>query len=670
MRFIFSLLLTLCFYSSQAQQGKFGYLDIFNLEYVSDPQISPDGTKIIYVRNFHDIMTDNSLSNLWIINFDGSENRPLTTGNQNDVAPSWSPDGNKILYKSNKEGRLQLYLRWLDDGAETKLTNFTESPGDFRWGPDGNYIAFNMFVPGKSEKFAIMPSMPEGAEFNDPPKYIDRLNYRADGEGYLKEGFIQLFTLSIDGGTPRQITFEENDHWEFDWSRNGDKLFFTANLHKDGELDPQNSEIYEVAMATLVVRQITNRQGPDRSPVVSHDGARIAYLGFEDRYQGYQATRLYLMKANGSDVELISGELDRSVKQIEWAEDDKGIYLTYDDQGNTKIGFMTLDGKLSVLAENIGGTTLGRPYSSGSFSVSRNSLAAFTGSTPEHPADLMTVDKRGAIHRLTRLNDDLFKYKKLGEVEKIWFESSYDKRKIQGWICKPPDFDPEKKYPLILEIHGGPFANYGDRFTAEIQLYVAAGYVVLYANPRGSTSYGEEFGNLIHHNYPGQDYDDLMSGVETLITKGYIDQDKLYVTGGSGGGILSAWIVGKTNRFKAAVVVKPVINWYSFVLYSDGPAFFSKYWFGEYPWEDPDPFIRRSPISIVGNVETPTMLMTGEEDYRTPIAETEQFFAALKLRQIETAMVRIPGASHGIASKPSNLIAKVVYILQWFENHP
>jgi len=220
-----------------------------------------------------------------------------------------------------------------------------------------------------------------------------------------------------------------------------------------------------------------------------------------------------------------------------------------------------------------------------------------------------------------------------------------------------------------LEIHGGPFASYSPWFAMEIQLYTSAGYVVLYTNPRGSTSYGGEFGNLIHHNYPGEDYDDLMSGVDALIAKGFIDENNLFVTGGSGGGVLSSWIVGKTNRFKAAVVAKPVINWYSFVLYSDGPGFFYKYWFPGLPWENTEHYMKRSPISLVGNVKTPTMLLTGEDDYRTPISESEQFYAALKIQKVDAAMVRIPGASHGIAARPSNLIAKVAAVLSWFEKY-
>jgi acylaminoacyl-peptidase len=271
--------------------------------------------------------------------------------------------------------------------------------------------------------------------------------------------------------------------------------------------------------------------------------------------------------------------------------------------------------------------------------------------------------------RLTAVNDDLFSFRNLGEVEEIWWKSSFDQRDIQGWVVTPPDFDPENKYPLLLEIHGGPFASYGSVYSAEVQAYAAAGYVVLYCNPRGSTGYGEQFGNLIHHDYPNHDYDDLMSGVDAVIEKGFIDENNLFVTGGSGGGVLTAWIVGKTDRFRAAVVAKPVINWYSFVLYADNVQFFSKYWFDKKPWEDPEPYLKRSPLSYVGNITTPTMLLTGEEDYRTPIAESEQFYAALKLENVETAMVRIPGASHGIARRPSNLIAKLASVMAWFEEH-
>ncbi len=427
-----------------AQTGKLEYLDVYNLEYVSEPQIAPDGQKILYVRNFKDVMTDESHSNLWMINFDGSENRPLTTGNQNDFSPRWSPDGSKILYKSNRGGSVQLYLRWLDNGAETKLTNQPQSPGSFVWRPDGQYILFSRFVPEKPETFAVMPTKPAGAQWNDPPKYIDDLNYRSDGSGYLKQGHVQLFTLSVDGGTPRQITFEENDHHGFDWSRDGERVFFTANLHEDHEYEPLNTEIYAVDLQTLEVMPITGRYGPDRNPVVSPDGSRVAYLGNDDRYKGYQPARLYLMNTDGSNSRELDINLDRSVRNITWDGPGKGLYCLFDDEGNTKIGYYSLEGKMREVAENVGGTTLGRPYASGGYSVSRNGRLAYTYTTPTHPADLMVIDEKGRSKRLTFLNDDLFNYKKPGEVEEIWFESSYDQRKIQGWICKPPDFDAGK----------------------------------------------------------------------------------------------------------------------------------------------------------------------------------------------------------------------------------
>ena len=269
--------------------------------------------------------------------------------------------------------------------------------------------------------------------------------------------------------------------------------------------------------------------------------------------------------------------------------------------------------------------------------------------------------------RLTRLNEGLFSHKTLGAVQELRYKSSFDGRGIEGWIITPPGFDASKKYPLLLEIHGGPYADYGDRWTAELQLYAQAGYVVLYTNPRGSTSYGESFGNAINHDYPNHDYDDLMSGVDAVIAKGWVSPDSLFVTGGSGGGVLTAWIVGHTHRFRAAVVQKPVINWYSWVLTADLSEYALTYWFTGAPWEQMEHYMKYSPISYVGNVTTPTMLITGEVDYRTPSEEAEQFYAALKLRKVPAALVRVPNASHEIAAVPSHMMAKVAYVLGWLD---
>jgi acylaminoacyl-peptidase len=644
-------------------------IDVFEFEIASDPQISPDGGWIVYVRQFKDIMTDGNYSNLWIVKPDGSYHRSLTSGNQRDFSPRFSSDGKRLAYLSNKDGKVQVFVRWMEDDTDTRISNLNQSPGLISWSPDGHHLAFTMSVAYDQKPFVSMPKKPKGAQWNQPPVIIDKMQYRRDGSGYVSNAYRQIFIIPSDGGSPIQLTNDAFDHSGLAWSTDSKKLFYHANGHSDREEVPRNTEIYKLDLSTRTASQLTDRYGPDMSPCVSPDGLKIAYLGYDDQYLGYQQNRLYVMDADGSRSQCISCQFDRAIGNPVWSGDGKSIFFQYDDQGKTKLAQISMAGNVTDLTSDMGGLSLGRPYTAGSFSVAPNDRYVITYSQPDHPADIATGKGNEGIKRLTHLNDDLFKYKKPGVVEEIWYKSTHDQRDIQGWICYPPDFDANKKYPLILEIHGGPFSSYGPHFSSEIQLYAAAGYVVLYTNPRGSGGYGAEFGNLIHHNYPGNDYDDLISGVDAVIAKGFINEQRLYVTGGSGGGVLAAWIVGKTDRFRAAVVAKPVINWYSFVLYADNPATFAQYWFPGMPWDHLDHYMARSPISLAKNVTTPTMLMTGEKDFRTPIAETEQYYAALKLNHVETMMVRIPGSGHGIASRPSNLIAKVVHILGWFEKY-
>jgi acylaminoacyl-peptidase len=651
--------------------ANFAYLDIFELEVAQDPQISPDGSQIVYVRRGSDIMTDRPRTALWIMDFDGSNHRPLTDGTSSVSSPRWSPDGNRLLYVSNEDGSSQLFVRWMDTGQTAELTNVTESAGSFTWSPDGRWIAMTMFVPEQGPRPAAMPPKPEGATWAAPPKVIEKLRYRADGRGYLDDGHTHLFVLPAEGGTPRQVTSGPYNHGGTpSWTPDSRALVFSANRNDDADFQPRNSEVFEVSVATGEITQLTDRFGPDGSPRVSPDGSLIAYTGLDDRFQGYQVSHLYVMNRDGSGSRVVT-DLDRDIGSIQWDSDGDGLFFQYDDEGNTKVAYVSLDGEVEDLAGNVGGVGLGRPYGGGSYSVANNGRFAFTHTEPDHPSDVAVGRAGMTPRRVTTLNEDVLGHKNLAQVEEIWWESSHDGRRVHGWIATPPGFDPSQKYPLVLEIHGGPFANYGPRFSPEVQLYAAAGYVVFYTNPRGSTSYGEEFGNLIHHAYPGNDYDDLMSGVDAVIDLGYIDEDQLYVTGGSGGGVLTAWIVGKTDRFRAAVSAKPVINWTSFSLTSDGYSTYYKYWLPGPPWEEgnQEHYWARSPLSLVGNVTTPTMLLTGELDLRTPMAESEQYYQALQLRQVPTRLVRIQGAYHGIAARPSNLIAKIANVLEWFERY-
>ncbi|MGO9931362.1 MAG: S9 family peptidase [Steroidobacteraceae bacterium] len=646
-------------------------LDVFDLQWVADPQISPDGRSIAYVRMGYDIKTDRPRGAVWLVGVDGRNERPLSSA-PTSASPRWSPDGTRIAYLARAaDGSTQLFMYWTASGATAAISNFTESPSALAWSPDGRWLAFTMPVAAERKPLKVeLPEAPKSAHWADPPKLIDKMVYRADGEGYLPNAFSQLFIVAADGGAARQLTRGDFDHdGPPAFTADGGGVLISANRRADADFDPLDSEIYRVDLSDGSLHQLTDRRGPDRHPVPSPDGKHIAYLGFDDKQLGYQAMQLYVMDSDGSRAHSLTASLDRDAASPNWTADGKQLIFSYGDHGSAKIAAVDLSGKLRVLADALGGSDVTRPYSGGSFSTSSSGRFAYTQADASAPPALATGTSPRDITTLTALSDTLLGQRTLGAVEEITFDSSADHLHMQGWIVKPPGFDAAKKYPLLLEIHGGPFASYAPSFAAEMQLYAAAGYVVLYMNPRGSTGYGERFANLIHHDYPDRDFDDLMSGVDAVMMRGYIDGQRLFVTGGSGGGVLTAWIVGHTDRFRAAVVVKPVINWTSFVLTGDMTNYFYRYWFGELPWENMQAYWKRSPLAYAGNVHTPTMLMTGEADYRTPSSEAEQFYQALKLRKVDTALVRVPNASHDISARPSLLIDKVAYVLAWFKSH-
>ena len=643
--------------------------DVFDLEYANQIDITDDGKTVYFVRNRMDIKTDRKVGNIWSVDYKTKQMQPLTSGVHMDYSPVLSPDGQRLAFISTRDGSSQIYMKWLKTGAIAKISNLTSSPRAISWSPDSSQLVFSMFVPSKNTPPVNLPGKPKGATWAEPAKFIDDVYYRADGGGYSQKGFNQLFTLDANGGNAKQLTSDEFDNaGDVSFSKDGSLLYYSANRHKNGELKPTNSEVYKLNLNTLAIEALTNRNGPDQQPKVSPDGRYLAYTGYDDKRTNYENTQLYIRDLKTGNTKSLTPNFDRSVGQIKWAANSKGVYFSYANEGQTTLAYQPRSGKRKVITEQIGSVAFGRPYSGGDFDVSSNGDIAFTLADTQRPADVASI-KRGKTQRLTTLNSDALDDKQLAKVEEIWLKSSHDQLPIQGWIAYPPGFDKSKKYPLVLEIHGGPVANYGPHFSAEVQLFAAKGNVVLYMNPRGSDSYGKEFAQTIHHNYPSNDFDDLMSGVDALIKKGFIDESKLFVTGGSGGGVLTAWIVGHTDRFAAAVVAKPVINWISFVLTADFYPFFADYWFPGKPWDHIAHYMKRSPISYVGNVTTPTMLLTGEADYRTPISETEQYYQALKLQGVDTAMVRIPDASHGITARPSNLMTKVAYIQWWFDKH-
>ncbi len=649
----------------------FQYLDVFDLEYASDPQISPDGQWVVYRRMGLDIMKDRPMGNLWLLSVDGKVHQKLTSREVNESQPRWSPDGDRIAFASSTEEGAEIYMYWMETSRIARLTQLEQSPSGLSWSPDGTQLAFSMKVAQAPPVIAKMPAKPKGASWAGAPRITDRLKHEQDGAGYISPGYYHIFVVSAHGGVARQITHGNYHHrGAISWHPDGNYVYFSANRQEDWEYDYRNSEIYRADVITGQIDQLTDRNGPDYSPAVSPDGSLIAYVGYEDRIQTYQRSILHVMNSDGSGHRAISTDLDRSVGDLVWDEDGSKLYVTYDEYGNTRIATIALDGSHNKLADNVGGTTIGRPYGGGSYSVSEDGTLAYTYTLPSHPAEVgIWSSQQDSVRLITDLNSDLLSFRDLGEVEEIWYKSSVDGRRVQGWIVKPPSYDPGKKYPLLVENHGGPISNYGDRFSAEMQLYAAHGYLVFYPNPRGSTGYGEEFGNLLYNNYPGDDYQDVMDGVDTLLSLGLVDEDHLYVTGGSAGGIMTAWIIGKNDRFRAAVVAKPVVNWISKTLVADNYYGYANYRYPGQPWENVEGYWKFSPLSLVGNIETPTMVMVGMNDLRTPPSEAKQLYHALKLRKVETVLVEIPEASHGIANRPSNLISKIAHTIAWFEKY-
>lgn len=641
------------------------YDDIFLYEYASNPLPHPDGDQVAFVRNWMDRKSDRRRTGLWIMDVDGSNLQPLTPKEHNVSNATWSPDGERLAYTSDG----QIHMVWLDSGRTVELTNFDQSPGSLSWSPSGEYLAFSKFVPERRSAPVSLPGQPDGAEWAEPPQYIDDMYYRADGRGFLPQGSRHIFVMPADGGAPRQLTEGDWNHGgNLEWTPDGDALIFAANRTEDPDRNPIASDIFRVELGSREVTQLTERDGPSRGPRVSPDGSQIAFTGFTDRKLAHQGNRLYVMNSDGSGVENLTEDLDRSIGSIQWAPDGAGIYVQYDHHGDTRLALQSLDGDHVVLADDLGGTYYSRPYTSGQFNVGDSGLVTYIAGGAERGGELAVIHG-GQSQRLTHLSDALLAKRDIGQVEEFWYESSVDGKDIQGWVIYPPGFDQDKEYPLILEIHGGPHTAYGPQLAFELQLMAAKGYVVVYTNPRGSTSYGEDFANEIHHNYPSYDYNDLMDGVDAIIERGFINEDEMFVMGGSGGGVLTTWTIGQTDRFAAAMAVNPVINWYSFVLTADRYNYFAEYWMPALPWEDPEHYLNYSPISLVGEVETPTMLFTGTADYRTPMSETEQYYQALQLRGVDTALVRVPDAPHALHLRPSNLMAKPAYAIYWFEKY-
>ena len=648
----------------------FNPMDVFELEWATDPRVSPDGKTIVYVRRSNDIMKDRQRSNLWQVSLNSESHSPFYTGLNNSSSPRWSPDSKRLAFVSNDSGSQQIQMHWIESSKTAVISQLPTSPSNLSWSPNGKWLAFTMNVKASTQPIAKQRKKPEGANWAEEPITVTTTQYQYDGQGIVEPAYRHVFIVPADGGSARQLTEGDFNHYgSLAWTPDSERIFFSAYRSDNWELVSDEADIYAVSVATKKLEQITNEPGAERSPVISPNGRMIAFSREERRPLAYTPDHIAVMDTQGKNIRLLTEDLDGDANNIMWADDNQSIYFSYDERGIRKIGQVTLEkGNWNEIASDLGGSTIGRPYLSGGFHTAADTIA-FTYGRPDRPANIAVINN-GLPKVLTALNEDLLEHRKLGEVNEIIYKSSFDDQEIQGWYITPPDFDPSKKYPLILEIHGGPHLAYGPHFSAELQIMAAAGYIVFYDNHRGSLSYGEDFALLLQYKYSSpEDFADHMSGVDALIDRGLVDKDNLFIAGGSAGGIATAYAVGLTDRFNAAVAAKPVINWISKTLTADSMVGQIYHQFPGPPWENLEHYWERSPLSLVGNVTTPTMLLTGEEDRRTPISETEQFYQALRLQGVESAMVRLPDTSHGIADRPSRLIAKVDHILAWFERY-
>jgi dipeptidyl aminopeptidase/acylaminoacyl peptidase len=664
--------------------------DLFRFTWIADPQISPDGTTVAFVRVTVNEKDNRYETAIFTVPADGrADPRRLTSGIR-DTTPRWAPDGKHIAFVRSieKEGKVQpaqLYLLQMDGGEARALTDGASGAGNPAWSPDGGRIAFTSATSVGDAKKSDDPK--PAPDHKSDVQVVTRAVYRANGNpGYVDNdhhSHVFICKVSDTLQVPQQITDGEFDERDLQWSPDSATIYFTSTRVPEPYFEELGDEIYAVPASGGAIKKIAAIEGSIGSLSVSPDGKRIAFVGTlrGKPIRSYSQPDLWVTDTATPAPRNLTANYDYDIsggiggdqapprgggrKPIVWSKDAASLIVASAEKGSSNLMRVTIaTGRVDPLTDGLHDVVA---YSA----TPDASRISATLSTQTNIGDLSTIDLVAGGARslpITHVNADLFKDIQQSEPEEIWYKS-FDGKNIQGWILKPPDFDASKKYPLILEIHGGPHGAYGNVYTHEFQWMAAKGYVVLFTNPRGSTSYGQDFGNIIQYHYPGDDYKDLMAGVDEILKRGYVDANRLGITGGSGGGLLTNWTITQTQRFKAAVSQRDIADWYGFWFTADF-TLFQPTWFRKAPWEDPQDFAARSPITHVANVTTPLMLVNGDADYRTPPADGgEMMFRALKYRKIPTVMIRFPRETHELSrsGEPWHRIERLQHIVGWMD---
>jgi dipeptidyl aminopeptidase/acylaminoacyl peptidase len=688
--------------------------DLLKFTWIADPQLSPDGTTVIYVRVTVNEKDDRYETALFSVPSNGVEvPRRLTSGTR-DTAPRWAPDGRRVAFvrQFERDGKTQpgqIYLLSMNGGEARPLTELPGGAANPAWSPDGTQIAFTSLIENKEAKSAA--AQPVNDRKSDV-QVVTRAVYRENGNpGYVDNRRTHIFTIGGLGTdtppapnanlpTPTQLTDGEFNESGLEWAPDGSKIYFVSTRVAEPYYEEKGNELFAVPSGGGAIAKVASIEGSINSLSVSPDGRRIAFVGSLRGVpiRSYSQPDLWVTDAApGGTPKNLTADYDYDIaggiggdqaaprgqnrKPIIWLKDPSTGSGQAPSTGSEQAAW-----SLIVVSAEKGSSNLKRvSMATGkveALTSGENDVVAFSAtpdaskiaatlSTQTNIGDIAIVDP---VHpgqpakQITRVNDELFRDIQQSTPEEIWYKS-FDGRNIQGWILKPPDFEASRKYPLILEIHGGPHAAYGNTYTHEFMWMAAKGYVVLFTNPRGSTTSGQDFGNIIQYRYPGDDYKDLMAGVDEILKRGYIDATRLGVTGGSGGGLLTNWTITQTQRFKAAVAQRDIADWSGF-WYTADFTLFQPTWFRKAPWEDPQDFAARSPITHVAKVTTPLMLVNGDADYRTPASDGgEMMFRALKYRRIPTVMVRFPRENHELSrsGEPWHRVERLQHIVGWMD---